>query len=42
MKISKTLKSVIKKDGKRSLTSKKIVKLKSSKEFSYLVDTSKA
>ena len=42
MKISKTLKSVIKKDGKQSLVSKKIVKLKSSKEFNYPVDTNRA
>ena len=42
MKISRILKQVIKKDGKRSLTSRTITKLKSSKEFNYLVDISKA
>ncbi|MEA3433274.1 MAG: hypothetical protein U9R13_01705 [Campylobacterota bacterium] len=41
MKISKTLKKAIKEDGKRSLTARKISKLKSSKEFNYLVDISK-
>ncbi len=42
MKISKILKQTIKEeDGKRSLTFRKISKLKSSKEFSYLVDISK-
>ena len=41
MKISKILKQAIKEDGKRSLTFRKISKLKSSKEFNYLVDISK-
>jgi len=41
MKISKTLKQIVKKEGKHSLTAKTVNKLKSSKEFSYLVDTSK-
>jgi len=41
MKISKILKQAIKEDGKRSLTARKISKLKSSKEFNYLVDISK-
>ncbi len=41
MKISKTLKQAIKEDGKRSFTVRKISKLKSSKEFNYLVDISK-
>jgi hypothetical protein len=41
MKISRILKQVIKKEGKRSLTSRTITKLKSSKEFHYLVDISK-
>jgi len=41
MKISKILKRTIKEDGKRSLTARKISKLKSSKEFNYLVDISK-
>ncbi|GIU01099.1 hypothetical protein TSL6_16050 [Sulfurovum sp. TSL6] len=38
MKISETLQRVVKEEGKHSLTSKTIVKLKNSKEFSYLVD----
>jgi|GEM_PF-776351 len=38
MKISKILQNVVKKEGKYSLTSKAIVKLKNSKEFHYLVD----
>jgi len=42
MKIKKTLKNVIKKDGKQSLASRKIAKLKTSREFSYLVDTGRA
>jgi len=41
MKISKILKEAIKTDGKRSLAARKISKLKSSKEFNYLVDISK-
>ena len=41
MKISKALKQAIKTDGKRSLTARKISKLRSSKEFNYLVDISK-
>ncbi len=41
MKISQALKQAIKKDGKRSLTSRTISRLKSSKEFNYLVDISK-
>jgi len=41
MKISKTLKQIIRKEGKRSLTSGTVAKLKSSKEFSYLVDPDK-
>jgi len=42
MKISDTLKKVIKKDGKCSFSSRTITKLKSSKEFSYLVDIDRA
>ena len=42
MKISKILQKVAKQDGKHSLVSRTIVKLKDSKEFSYLVDASKA
>ena len=42
MKISKTLRKVIKQDGKQSLVAKKIVKLRNSKEFNYLVDASRA
>ncbi len=38
MKISTVLQKVVKKEGKHSLTSKTIAKLKNSKEFSYLVD----
>jgi len=38
MKISKMLQKAVKKEGKHSLTCKTIVKLKNSKEFSYLVD----
>lgn len=41
MKISNILKKVIKQDGCRSLTSRKIAKLHSSKEFNYLVDIKK-
>ncbi|MEA3490418.1 MAG: hypothetical protein U9R27_00795 [Campylobacterota bacterium] len=42
MKIKKTLKSVIKKEGKESLSYRRIAKLKTSREFGYLVDTSRA
>ena len=42
MKISKTLKKVIKQEGKDSLVSRTIIKLKDSKEFNYLIDASKA
>ncbi|WP_373031709.1 hypothetical protein [Sulfurovum sp.] len=42
MKISKILQKVVKKEGKHSLTSKTIVKFKNSKEFNYLVDTSRS
>jgi hypothetical protein len=38
MKLSTVLQKVVKKEGKHSLTSKTIAKLKNSKEFSYLVD----
>ena len=41
MKISKTLQKVVREEGKRSLMSKTIVKLKNSKEFNYLVDTNR-
>jgi len=41
MKIRKTLKEIIKKEGKASLTIKTVNRLKSSKEFSYLVDVSR-
>jgi hypothetical protein len=41
MKISKTLQKVVKEEGKRSLMSKTILKLKNSKEFNYLVDTAR-
>ncbi len=42
MKIRKVLKEVVKKDGKHSLTATAINRLKSSKEFNYLVDVSRA
>ena len=42
MKITKLLKKVVKQDGKHSLNAKTIVKLKDSKEFSYLVDPTRA
>ena len=42
MKIRKVLKEIVKKDGKHSLTAHTINRLKSSKEFSYLVDVSRA
>jgi len=42
MKISKTLKQIVKKEGKHSLTARTVSRLKCSKEFSYLVDTSRA
>ncbi|MGB5505652.1 MAG: hypothetical protein WBM70_03080 [Sulfurovum sp.] len=41
MKISKMLQKVVREEGKRSLMSKTIVKLKNSKEFNYLVDTNR-
>jgi len=41
MKISKALKQAIKTDGKRSFTARTISRLKTSKEFNYLVDISK-
>jgi len=41
MKIRKVLKEIVKKDGKHSLTANTINRLKSSKEFSYLVDVSR-
>ncbi len=42
MKIRKTLKEIVKKNGKYSFTAKAVNKLKYSKEFSYLVDISRA
>ena len=42
MKISKTLKKIIRKEGKHSVTARTVNKLKSSKEFNYLVDISRA
>ena len=42
MKIRKTLKKIARTEGKKSMISKKIIALKSHKEFSYLVDTTKA
>jgi len=42
MKISNTLKKIIKKDGRRSFSVRTVNRLKSSKEFSYLVDVNRA
>lgn len=42
MKLSKLLKKMFQSEGKNSCASQKIVALKSSKEFDYLVDISKA
>lgn len=42
MKITTLLKKVVKQDGKQSLNAKAIIKLKNSKEFSYLVDPTRA
>jgi hypothetical protein len=41
MKIRKTLKEIVKKEGKDSITAKAVNRLKNSKEFSYLVDVSR-
>ena len=41
MKISETLKKVVKEEGKSSRNYKTIVKLKNSKEFNYLIDTNR-
>jgi len=38
MKIRKVLKEIVRKDGKHSLTANTVNRLKTSKEFSYLVD----
>ncbi|WP_269472897.1 hypothetical protein ACM66Z_00930 [Sulfurovum sp. ST-21] len=38
MKLSKAIQSVIKKEGRHALSTKTILRLKKSKEFSYLVD----
>jgi hypothetical protein len=38
MKITKLVQKVVKQEGKNSIAAKAIVKLKDSKEFSYLVD----
>lgn len=42
MKIDKQFKKVIKHEGKGSSVSRKIIALRSSKEFSYLVDMNRA
>ena len=42
MKISKLVRKVVKQEGKDSLVCKTIIKLKDSKEFSYLIDASRA
>lgn len=41
MKISKLLQKVVKEEGKHSLIAKTVIKYKNSKEFDYLVDSSK-
>jgi len=41
MKIRKVLKEIVRKDGKHSLTANAVNRLKTSKEFSYLVDINK-
>jgi len=41
MKITKILQKVVKKEGKNSAAAKVIIKYQNSKEFDYLVDTSK-
>ena len=41
MKISKILQKVVKKEGKHSLVAKTIIKYQNSKEFHYLIDSSK-
>jgi len=41
MKIRKILKEILKKNGKHSSTAKMVNRLKTSKEFSYLVDISR-
>jgi hypothetical protein len=41
MSIRKTLKKIVKKDGKDSFTAKAVNRLKSSKEFGYLVAINK-
>ena len=38
MKLSRTLHTIIKKEGRDSITAKTVVKLKNSREFNYLVD----
>jgi len=42
MKLSKLFKKVFQSEGKNSCVSQKIIALKSSKEFNYLVDISRA
>ncbi len=42
MNIRKVLKKIVKKEGKDSFTAKRVNRLKSSKEFSYLVDIERA
>ncbi|MFT7824476.1 MAG: hypothetical protein ABXS92_06915 [Sulfurimonas sp.] len=41
MKLSKTLKKVIRTEGRQSLVFKKIIAPRTSKEFGYLVDISR-
>jgi len=38
MKLSRTLRTIIKQEGRDSITAKTVVKLKNSKEFDYLIN----
>ncbi|WP_294951058.1 hypothetical protein [Sulfurovum sp.] len=38
MKLSKTMQNIRQKEGKSSISAKRILKLKHSREFNYLVD----
>ncbi len=39
MKLSSTIRRIVKAEGKKTMTAKTIIKLKNSREFGYLVDT---
>ncbi len=41
MKLSKTIRSLVRQEGKRSISAQTILKLKHSKEFYYLIDTTR-